>query len=339
MSRRRNRTGTTMTTLSYGNRTRFGTWNVRTLYQTGKLAQVSRVMEKYKLAFLGMSEVRWNQFGQLTTTRWHLMLWSGMPNESDPHQRGVSVLVNKDCRKSVMNYKFVSERLMLVRFKSQPRNLSVIQCYVPTEDASDEDKYAFYDQLSNILAEVPHTDLKLLMGDLNAIVGDNNRDLEHVIGKHGVGVMNKNGELLVELCGLNELKIGGTLFPHKRAHKVTWVSPDARTQNQIDHICISAKWSNSLHDVREKRGADIASDHHLLVGDICLNMKFVPKPPKPARTKYRINRLKDPQQLAAFTDNLRERLTNVSISDNIQQSWEQFKKAVNDSCNSQLGKA
>ena len=35
---------------------------------------------------------------------------------------------------------------------------------------------------------------------------------------------------------------------------------------------------------------------------------------------------------------MRDRLANVTINDNIQQSWDGFKKAVNDSCFSQLGR-
>jgi hypothetical protein len=48
---------------------------------------------------------------------------------------------------------------------------------------------------------------------------------------------------------------------------VTWASPDpqGKTQNQIDHICIS-KRRKSLLDVRNKRRADIGSDHHLIIG-------------------------------------------------------------------------
>ena len=34
------------------------TWNVRTLYQTSKLSQVAKVFDKYRLSFLGMTEVR-----------------------------------------------------------------------------------------------------------------------------------------------------------------------------------------------------------------------------------------------------------------------------------------
>jgi hypothetical protein len=85
---------------------------------------------------------------------------------------------------------------------------------------------------------------------------------------YGTGDCNENGELLTETCGNHVLMIGGTLFPHKQCHKVTWVCPDpqGRTQNQTDHFCISKNWRKSLLDVRNKRAADVGSDHHLIMG-------------------------------------------------------------------------
>ena len=238
-----------MTTIRFEKGLRFGTWNVKTLHQVGKLAQASRVMETYRLAFMGMSEVRWNQCGQITTTKGHTFLWSGMPNEDDIHQYGVGILVNNKFRNAVLDYKFINERMMTIRFKGNEKNLTIIQCYAPTEEAQEDIKDAFYDTLNATIERVDKNDLKILMGDFNAKVGSENEDLQHIIGRHGIGEINDNGERLVELCGMAEMKIGGTLFPHKPVHKVTWVSPDNKTQNQIDHICVSAKWSNSLIDV------------------------------------------------------------------------------------------
>lgn len=159
-----------LTTTTIGKRIgfRFGTWNVKTLYQVGKLAQAGRNMEKYGLNFMGISEVCWNQCGQTVTTNGHLFLYSGMPNENDVHQYGVGVLINRSIRQTVMSYRFINERIMLVRFRGKARNLSVIQCYAPTEDAEIESKEAFYDALNNTLAEVPRRDLTILMGDFNA---------------------------------------------------------------------------------------------------------------------------------------------------------------------------
>ena len=82
--------------------------------------------------------------------------------------------------------------------------------------------------------------------------------------------MNENGGLLTDFCEANELVIGGSLFPHKECHKTpTWVSQDRRTQNQIDHVIISRRWR------RAKRGADVGSDHHLLIAKVKIRMAKV----------------------------------------------------------------
>jgi hypothetical protein len=94
------------------------------------------------------------------------------------------------------------------------------------------------------------------MGDLNVQVGNDNLGFEEVMGKHGHGRMNENGELFIEWCAANEMIIGGTLFLHEKIHTISWISPDKRTQNQIDHIAIKMY-------VRNKRGAD--SNRYLML--------------------------------------------------------------------------
>ena len=79
--------------------------------------------------------------------------------------------------------------------------------------------------------------------------------------------------MFADLCSFNRLIIGGSVFPHRRIHNATWVSPDHRTENQIDHICISQKFRRSMQDVRVHRGADAASDPHLVLRKLQLNRK------------------------------------------------------------------
>jgi hypothetical protein len=68
-----------------------------------------------------------------------------------------------------------------------------------------------------------------------------------------------------------DLVIVGSLFPHKDIHKATWVALNHRTFNQIDNVAISKKW-RSLLDVRSYRGADVSSDHHLVVAQLRLKL-------------------------------------------------------------------
>lgn len=64
-------------------------------------------------------------------------------------------------------------------------------------------------------------------------------------------------------CTDNDLVIGGTLFPHRKFHKIK--ISGYGNKNQIDHITISGKWKRTLLDVRAHRGADIGSDHDLVI--------------------------------------------------------------------------
>jgi len=77
------------------------------------------------------------------------------------------------------------------------------------------------------------------MDDFNAKIGNDNQGFKHVMGGHGLGKRNENGDLFTELCANYDLIIDGSLFPHKDTHKVTWVAPNHRTFNQIDHMAMS----------------------------------------------------------------------------------------------------
>nr|KAG5697993.1 hypothetical protein BaRGS_005811 [Batillaria attramentaria] len=109
--------------------------------------------------------------------------------------------------------------------------------------------------------------MTILMGDFNAKIGSNNTGYEDTMGTHGLGQMNEDGERFADFCALNQLVIGGSIFPHKRIHKATWRSPDHVTENQIDHICISRKFRRSWRDVRVMRGADAKAQEEYTAAD------------------------------------------------------------------------
>nr|KAG5699715.1 hypothetical protein BaRGS_022113 [Batillaria attramentaria] len=141
-----------------------------------------------------------------------------------------------EATQALLSWEPVSPRILSARFNSKGRKVTILQCYAPTNVADEEEKENFYEQLQAVLDKAPRRDLKILMGDLNAKVGTDNTDRELIMGKHGTGTQNENGELFTEFCTTNDLVIGGTIFPHKTIHKTTWTSPDGRTVNQIDHI-------------------------------------------------------------------------------------------------------
>jgi exonuclease III len=103
--------------------------------------------------------------------------------------------------------------------------VTVIQCYAPTNDADPEQKDIFYETLQAEVGNTPSQDLLIVMGDLNAMVGAGNMGNQRVMGRHGYGHLSDNAEMLLDLCGMNNLLIGGTLFQHKDIHKISCNSP------------------------------------------------------------------------------------------------------------------
>ena len=92
----------------------------------------------------------------------------------------------------------------------------------------------------------------------------------------------------------HNLVIGGTISPHREIDKLTWISPNGRDKNQIDHIIINGKWRRSLQDVCVMRGADVASDHHLIVANIKLKLKKSSTHVNVKR-KFDVGKLQDPK--------------------------------------------
>lgn len=129
----------------------------------------------------------------------------------------VGMLINSEWHNSVIDCKYNNERIMVTRFKCRVRNLSVVQCYAPTEMSDEGTEDSFYDKLCKTIDDIPSCDLRLVIGDFSAKVGENNGGLEHIMGKHGIGKMNDNGQRLRKLCGIKELKICSLCFLIKLA--------------------------------------------------------------------------------------------------------------------------
>jgi hypothetical protein len=86
-----------------------------------------------------------------------------------------------------------------------------------------------------------------------------------VTGKYSLRTeSNSNGELICEYAAANNMYIMSTKFKHKKIHKGTWVTPDRKTCNQIDHVLVNQNKSSLIQDVRTLRRPNCDSDHFLV---------------------------------------------------------------------------
>ena len=89
-------------------------------------------MANYKLHILGLSEVRWNTFGETRLQTGETLLFSGKEKEEDTHENGVAILLSRDAFKSLLEWEPISERIIRAKFLSKFKNVHIIMCYAPT---------------------------------------------------------------------------------------------------------------------------------------------------------------------------------------------------------------
>ena len=179
------------------------------------------------------------------------LIYSG---DNEMHKGGVALMISQRAVKSLMEWTPINQRIITARFYSRYRRLTIIQVYGPHNEREKEEKEQFYQELQEAVDSCNKNDIIIIMGDLNAKVGNDNRGYERTMGVHGLGTQNDKGLRLCEFSQLNGLVIAGTLFPHKDIHKATWVSADGGVRNQIDHLLISGQWRSSILDCSAEFG-------------------------------------------------------------------------------------
>ena len=106
---------------------------------------------------------------------------------------------------------------------------------------------------------------------------------------------NENARRLLQFSSEHNLLISNTLFPHKRIHKYTWECRGKGLRSLIDYFLVGKEARKQVVDTKVVRGAEIGSNHYLVLLKIKLKAKRRTGGEGHAQTrgKVRINRLKD----------------------------------------------
>lgn len=115
-----------------------------------------------------------------------------------------------------------------MRIKLDKFTATVVSVYAVTFKRPPEEKALFYNQLSEVLTAIPRLDRVFLLGDFNARVVRDQEAWPDVVGAHGLGDINEQGTLLLELCIRFGLCITSTCFSHADIHKGTWQHPRSK---------------------------------------------------------------------------------------------------------------
>ena len=317
-----------------GQWTRIGTWNVRSL--AGKEVELNDEMKKLNIKILGITETKRKGVG-IQKLDGSTLIYSGV-DKKERAKAGVAMIVADELFEQA-DFNFINERLIEVNLDLKDKNIKVITAYGPNEDASKEEKDDFLNQLQLAVDNVKPNQEVMILGDLNARVGNKGDANFNVIGKEGEIAETENGEKLIEFCIRNKLKIANTFFKHKDIHKWTRVAETRGERSIIDYIIVTNSLFYSTHDVRVMRGAEIYSDHFLVVAKMNILPKQKDKKGKMSkRSKLMVEKLKDTLTQLAYQNSIKAKLEQQTPTETLEQLWLKYKNALNESANEICGR-
>ena len=251
--------------------------------------------------------------------------------------------VHKDTVNTVMGCQPISSRLITIRLRATPFSITVVQAYAPTTNYDDEKIEGFYEQLQEVLDQIPKKDILIVQGDWNAKVGkDACKNWKYTCGLYPNNETNERGLRLLEFASLNDLKLANTFVPHKASRKWTWHSPNGKNHNQINYIMVKRHFQTSVNIAKTRSfpGADIGSYHDLVMMTFKLHLKKVSKQGH-TRIRFDLEKLKAPEVAEAFkamTGGKCAPLTLLDADDvNMDDLINKFNVAVTETANETLG--
>ena len=300
---------------------RIATWNVRTLYQKGKLDNVNQEMDRANLNILGLAEVRWKGAGSIRIGK-KTLIYSG----GDNHERGTGILLDEPTARSLKSWCPISDRVVVAKLEAKPLDLGIIQVYAPTSESEDEEVEKFYEEVEKAKSYLKSQDIKIIMGDFNAKVGDERVD--DVVGPSGIGKLNERGSKLIEWCQMNEYTITNTWFQNHPRRQWTWMSPGDRTRNKIDFILIHKRFRNAVKTSKSLPGADCNSDHVPVMCKLQIKLKKCKK--TKTHPKFQIDLLEDEKLKDKITVDVKNKYESLNKITEAEELWTKMKETLSE---------
>jgi hypothetical protein len=131
------------------------------------------------------------------------------------------------------------------------------------------------------------------------------------------------------------------MFPRRNIRKLTWTSPDGKTDTQIDHILIDRRLHSSIPHVQSFRAADCDTDHCLVVekdGErLAVSKQTTHRFHKEMFDLKKLSDVQGKEQYHVEITNRFVALKNLDDEVDINRAWETIRENIKISAKESLG--
>jgi hypothetical protein len=206
---------------------------------------------------------------------------------------------------------------------------------MPTSEHEDDE----VEELYGIIEETVEEDVKgntntIIMGDWNSVLCE--EPYRDIVGPHGLGRKNHRGQMLINFCERNGLIVTNTWLRKPKRRLYTWKAQGDGSRHHLHYILVKNRFRNSVKDVQTLPGADIDSDHNLLVAKICTRLKKIIRF-QTRRPQWDLENLYTQKQ--RVQDTPEEKLGGIGCDNgNVEVQWNNVKECVLDTLSDLVGK-
>ena len=158
-------------------------FNIRTLNKLGQLLELTASVIDHNIniicihehGYIHSEDIKYHDTGN----GWMLVSASSWKNSVNATIGGVGMLIGSLALKSLNSIKKIQLRMMVATFNGNP-SATIMSCYSPSNVSEETDLIAFCNELSSLVHSIPKHSVLVIGGDMNAQIGKNDRNGEHL---------------------------------------------------------------------------------------------------------------------------------------------------------------
>ena len=283
---------------------------------------------------------------------------------------GLGFIISPALIPCVVAWRSISDRVAYIDLRLSGRNgtsrmMRIVNVYGPTikcvTDSTNKVSgiskaaEAYYDNVKTAIKVPARYDL-FIAGDFNARLGscsasDYGSGVSNNIGRYGNGVRNENGQMLLDFMITYNLFACNTAFKKWAKDTTSWKATCAAKgrpkgskdtvefYRQIDYILCRTSFKKCCFDAKSFPGDKVDSDHKPVVARFKLDCKYiVHKQHRPARIRFDVNHLNDPEVKFKFADSFMSNIKSRAMTDNVVSESEGILDVLRDVAVKVVGK-